>query len=86
MNSARVITLLFGKMSLLQNPSIGSKNLARDPQITIRLLTTRPVSLQNIDPPMTPNELVGLFNGIDSTMRLFVVSGDGTALIPVASA
>lgn len=72
-------------MAQFQPSAIGSRNLARLPKLTIRLLTSYPQELNNIQPPMTPNELVGVFNGYDGTMRLFVTSGDGTAFIPVSS-
>jgi hypothetical protein len=59
--------------------------MARDPVLTIRLLTNLPDNINQLTNPMIPNQLVGVFNGIDGTMRLFVTSGDGTALIPVMS-
>lgn len=87
MNFVRAITFLLGnKMSPFQRPSIGSKNRATEPQLTIRLLTAMPTVLQNIDPPMLPNELVGVFNGYDGTIRLLVTSADGRAYIPVGAA
>lgn len=80
------ITFLFGnKMGAFQPPSFGTKNRAVEPQLTIRLLTESPTVLANIDPPMLPNELVGVFNGYDGTIRLFVTSGDGRAYIPVGA-
>ena len=69
-----------------QSPAIGSRNLAREPRLTIRLLPQMPEQMTNISPPVTPNELVGVFNGIDGTMRLFVTSGDGTAYLAVSAA
>ena len=72
-------------MGVFQRPAVGARNLARDPKLTIRLLQTLPPDLNNLANPMTPNELVGIFNGLDGTMRLFVVSGDGTAIIPIVS-
>lgn len=73
-------------MGAFQRPAIGARSYAKDPVLTIRLLTRLPENLAIINPPMTPNELVGIFNGVDGTMRLFVTSGDGGALIPVVSA
>lgn len=73
-------------MSPIQRPSIGSKNRAIEPQLTIRLLTAMPTVLQNIEPPMLPNELVGVFNGYDGTIRLFVTSADGRSYIAIGAA
>lgn len=73
-------------MSSFQRPAIGSKNIARDPELTIRLLPENPTNLRNLNPPMTPNELVGVFNGFDGTIRLFMVSADGENLIQISSA
>jgi hypothetical protein len=72
-------------MGTFQRPAIAARNYARNPTLTIRLLTSLPPNLAIINPPMTPNELVGIFNGIDGTVRLFVTSGDGGALLPIMS-
>lgn len=72
-------------MSVFQTPAIGSRNYATDPVLTIRLLSVLPPDLGNLQYAMTPNELVGIFNGIDNTIRLFVTSGDGRALLAVVS-
>ena len=72
-------------MGVFQRPAIAARNYAKDPVLSIRLLTSLPPNLNLLAAPMTPNELVGIFNGVDGTMRLFVTSGDGTALLPVVS-
>ena len=85
MSFVKAFTFLLGKMGAFQRPAIAARNYARDPRLSIRLLTSLPENLNIINPPMTPNELVGIFNGVDGTIRLFVTSGDGGALLPVVS-
>ena len=70
-------------MATVQGPTIGTRNLARDPRLTVRLLRQRPDDINNLPNPMTPNELVGVYNGITNSVKLYVVSGDGFSLIPV---
>ncbi len=67
----------------IQGPTIGTRSLARNPVLTVRLLRSRPEDINNLANPMTPNELVGVYNGITNSVKLYVVSGDGGALIPV---
>ena len=54
-----------------------------EPRLVVRMLDSLPPDINAIDPPVTPNELVAVFNGYDGTMRLFVSSSNGKAYIPV---
>ena len=68
---------------VLQNPTIGTRNISTQPRITVRMLDNLPPDINNIEPPVTPNELVAVFNGYDNTMNLYISSSNGRAYIPV---
>lgn len=69
----------------IRNPSIGSRNIQKEPFACVRMIESLPPGLRLSPGFGVPNELVGLFNGYSGSIQLYVISADATRLIPVVS-
>lgn len=66
------------------NPSlITTKSISNDPRVVVRMLSVRPVVGAKLDAPVTPNELVGVFNGALEIVELFVSDASGYYYLPI---
>ena len=50
---------------------------------TIEIRSTQPRNLQELDPPETPNKLVGYYNGATGYVELYVVDPSGTKMLKI---
>ena len=66
------------------NPSlITTKSINDEPRLVIRMLSTPPVVGAQLASPVTPNEIVGVFNGVAEVVELYVSDATGNYYLPV---
>ena len=67
----------------INRSSISTNSVDKYNGNTIELLSTIPPGNGLIDTPMEPGKLVGYYDGVSDTVRLYVVSGSGYRLMRV---
>lgn len=63
--------------------SFTAQSIKEDFDATIEIRTTQPRHNQFLDPPETPNKLVGYFNGATGYVELYVVDPSGQKMLKI---
>lgn len=67
----------------INRTSITTKNVTETTEITLELVTTRPVDGATFTTPVTPNRLVGYFNNAIGGVELYIADATGYRYIRV---
>lgn len=65
-------------MSIISSTSFTSVTIESAQKAVIRMVGTQPSTVIQNDPPVTPGEVIGFYNGGIDRVELFVASGGGT--------
>ena len=58
-----------------------SQSIQENTEAVIEVLYTEPNLADLLDPPQTPNKLIGYYDGVDDVVRLYIVDNSGLRLL-----
>ena len=62
---------------------VSTQDISQITNATIEIVATRPDTNSLIDPPETPNRMIGYYNGLGDFVELYVVDATGLRWIRV---